>query len=100
MLLVNEFKDLGDLAGSILDFAKAGDMLGRHNHDENTIHITIVARGSVKISSHDWEKVATAGQIIDFRPFEPHQFEALEDNTRVINVVKKYGGVNNDYVQE
>ena len=100
MLLVNEFVGLGDLVGAIMDFEKVGDALGKHNHDENSIHITIVARGSIKVFSHDWEKTVAAGQIIDFRPYEPHEFVALEDNTRVVNIVKKYGGVSNDYVQE
>lgn len=100
MLLVNEFKNLGDLVGAIVDFEKVGDTLGKHNHDENTIHITIVARGSIKVFSHDWEKIAIAGQVIDFQPFEPHDFVALEDNTRIINIVKKHGGVSNDYSQE
>ena len=94
MLLVNDFIGLGNLVGAIMDFEKVGDVLGKHNHDENSAHITIVARGSVKVSSHDWEKVVTAGQVVDFRPYEPHEIAALEDNTRIINIVKKYGGVN------
>lgn len=100
MLLVNDFTGLGDLVGAIIDFEKVGDVLSKHNHDEKTIHITIVARGSIKISSHDWEKTVVAGQIIDFRPYEPHEFTALEDNTRIVNIVKKYGGVNAHYGQE
>ena len=95
MLLVNPFS-LGDLHGSIYDFEGAGDVLPKHNHDEITVHITIVARGKIKAYSHDWEKEAIAGQIMDFRPNEPHEIMALEDNTRIINIVKKYGGVSDD----
>jgi len=90
-------QNLGDIRGAIYDFEKAGDILPKHNHDENSVHITIVARGKLKAYSHDWEKVADAGQIIDFRPGEPHELMALEDNTRIVNIVKKYGGVSNDY---
>jgi quercetin dioxygenase-like cupin family protein len=91
MLLVNPFA-LGDLHGSIYDFEVAGDVLPKHNHDEMTVHITVVARGKIKAYSHDWEKEATAGQIMDFRPNEPHEIVALEDDTRIINILKKSGG--------
>ena len=95
MLLVNPFS-AGELTGTIYDFEVAGDILPKHVHTENDVHITIVARGKLKAYSHDWEKVAEAGQIIDFRVGEPHELQALEDNTRIINIVKKMGGVSND----
>ena len=88
MLLGNPLKNLGDLRGIIYDFEKAGDILPKHNHTENDIHITIVARGKIKAYSHDWEIEATAGQILDFRPNEPHEIIALEDNTRIFNILK------------
>lgn len=95
MLLANPFS-MGDLNGTIFDFEVAGDILPKHVHTENDVHITIVARGKLKAYSHDWEKIAEAGQIIDFRVGEPHELMALEDNTRIINIVKKFGGVSND----
>jgi len=91
MLLVNQL-ELGDLRGSMYDFEKAGDILPKHNHDETNVHITIVARGKLKAYSHDWEKEGSAGQIMDFRPHEPHEIMALEDNTRIVNIQKKMGG--------
>jgi quercetin dioxygenase-like cupin family protein len=99
MLLVNQL-ELGNLRGSMYDFEKAGDVLPKHNHDENTVHITIVARGKIKAYSHDWSMEAVAGQLLDFRPNEPHELMALEDGTRIFNIVKKFGGQSNDYVQE
>lgn len=96
MLSVNSLENLGDIRGAMYDFEKAGDILPKHNHDENTVHITIVARGKLRAYSHDWEKEASAGQLIDFRPGEPHELMALEDNTRIFNIVKKYGGESND----
>lgn len=92
MLLVKEFL-MGDICGRMYDFERVGDVLKKHNHTENDVHITIVARGKLKVYSHDWEVEAAPGQILDFRPGEPHEFMALEDNTRIINIVKKYGGV-------
>ena len=95
MLLGKPFQ-MGDLVGTIYDYEFAGDVLPKHNHTEDNVHITIVARGSVKASSHDWELIADAGKILDFRAGEPHEIVALEDNTRIINIVKKFGGVSND----
>lgn len=89
MLLANDLKNLGDLKGVIYDFQFAGDILERHVHDELTNHITIVARGKLKAVSDNWEREATAGQIMDFKAGEPHELVAVEDNTRIINIVKK-----------
>ena len=97
MLLANKLENLGDIQGMMYDFEKEGDVLPKHNHTEDNVHITIVARGKIKAYSHDWEKIAIAGQIMDFRIGEPHELMALEDNTRIVNIIKKYGGTPNDY---
>jgi quercetin dioxygenase-like cupin family protein len=97
MLLVKSIENLGDIKGSMYDFEKVGDVLTKHVHTENDVHITIVARGKIKAYSHDWEKEAIAGQLLDFRVGEPHEIMALEDNTRIFNIIKKYGGESNDY---
>ena len=96
MLLVKPLDNLGDIQGAMYDFEKSGDVLTKHVHTENDVHITIVARGKIKAYSHDWEKEAVAGQLVDFRPGEPHEIMALEDGTRIFNIIKKYGGVSND----
>jgi len=97
MLLTKPLKNLGDIKGTIYDFEKIGDILPKHIHTENDVHITIVAKGKLKAYSHDWEQEAVAGQILDFRVGEPHELMALEDNTRIFNIVKKYGGQSNDF---
>lgn len=91
---------MGDIRGVIYDFEKAGDLLEKHNHDETNVHITIVAKGSIKAYSHDWEVVVPAGKIIDFPPNQPHEFMALEDDTRVVNILKNNRGAVNDYAKE
>ena len=96
MLLPKPLTDCGDLRGTIYDFEKVGDVLPKHNHTENDVHITIVARGKLKAYSHDWELEATPGQVLNFRAGEPHELMALEDNTRIVNIIKKMGGVVND----
>lgn len=97
MLLAKPLEGVGDIVGTIYDFEFVGDVLPKHVHTEDDVHITIVAKGKIKAYSHDWEKTADAGQIINFRPGEPHELMAMEDNTRIINIVKKYGGQSNDY---
>lgn len=99
MLLPKKLEHCGDLRGVIYDFEQAGDILPKHNHTEESVHITIVGRGRFKIYSHDWEIEATAGQVVNFRANEPHEIMALEDNSRIINIVKKMGGEVSDPVQ-
>lgn len=90
MLLAKTLTGLGDINGTLYDFEFAGDILPKHVHDEADVHITIVARGKLKAYSHDWEKEAVAGQILDFRVGEPHELMALEDNTRIVNILKNF----------
>jgi len=84
------------IRGSIYDFEKAGDILPKHIHTEENNHITICARGKIKVYSHDWEIVLEAGQLADFNPDEPHEFMALEDSTRIYNLLKKYKSLEKD----
>lgn len=88
--------NLGDIAGAMYDFEKAGDIVPKHVHGVEDVHITIVARGRIKAYSHDWEREAVAGQLLDFRVGEPHELMALEDGTRIFNILKKHNGTPND----
>ena len=78
----------GKLSGTVYTFEKAGDVLVMHPHAAGTEHITIVARGSVKIHGNDWEMKKSAGAVIDFPPEQSHEFIALEDNSRIVNIIK------------
>jgi quercetin dioxygenase-like cupin family protein len=93
MLLTKPLNGLGDLRGVMYDFEKSGDILSKHVHTEDNNHITIVSRGKIKVYSHDWEIEAKTGQLLDFNSGEPHEFIALEDNTRIFNIIKKYNGI-------
>jgi len=70
----------------IFDFESIGDILPMHVHDQSSIHITVVARGRIKAYSHDWEKEAAAGAVLNFREGEPHEVMALEAGTRIVNI--------------
>ena len=81
---------MGKLNGIIFDFDDVGDELPLHVHDEQTVHISIVARGSVKIfgPKGSWETIASAGTVLDWDVGQYHGFIALEPNTRLVNIVK------------
>ena len=88
MLLAKEFV-FGDIRGTMYIFEYAGDVLSKHNHTEETAHITIVANGRLEAYSHDWKKEFCNGQLADFPAGQPHEFKALEDQTKIFNIVKK-----------
>lgn len=80
----------GDLAGVVYTFPVKGDVLPMHTHGEKDVHITIVARGRVTI--HGPGLVSTdyaAGAVIDNAAPITHEIIALEDNSRIVNIVKK-----------
>jgi len=79
---------LGRLTGAIYDFPVNGDVLPMHQHSEGDVHITVVARGSFKAHGNGWEQVLKAGDVADWKPNDPHEFVALEDNSRIVNIVK------------
>lgn len=87
MLEVKPFT-LGRLVGSIYDFPEIGDVLPMHSHTENDVHISIVARGSFKTHGIGWERISHAGDVLDWKPGDPHEFVALEANSRLVNIVK------------
>ena len=84
--------EFGDLKGSIYSFEFKDDELPTHEHDENTNHISIIARGSFKcIGRPEIEgQIIKNGQVVDWEANEPHGFIALEDNSRMIQIQKKY----------
>jgi len=87
--LLSKNLSAASLSGTIYDFEVAGDVLPMHDHDETNAHITVVARGSVKASGEGWERVFKSGAVIDFPANQPHEFVALQPNTRIVNIVKQ-----------
>jgi len=88
MLSSESVRGWGDLAGVIYDFEKSGDILPKHTHAKVDSHITIIVRGKVKIYSHDWEILGFPGNIIDIKENVPHEIMALEDNSKIVNLLK------------
>lgn len=86
-LLSNAFST-GGLSGIVYTFEKAGDVLPMHTHTEGDAHITIVARGKIRAHGNEWETEYSAGAVIDFPSEQSHEFVALEDNSRIVNITK------------
>jgi quercetin dioxygenase-like cupin family protein len=89
MSLLSKPITAGNLSGAVFDFEVAGDILPMHIHNESTAHITIVARGSMKMRGIDWERNYECGAILDCPAGQAHEFVALEDNPRLVNIIKK-----------
>jgi quercetin dioxygenase-like cupin family protein len=88
MSLLSKPLSAGRLAGVIYTFEKAGDVLPMHTHTKGDAHITIVARGKIRAHGNEWEAEYGAGAVIDFPSNQSHEFIALEDNSRVVNITK------------
>ena len=80
--------EFGNLRGTIYDANDVDDILPMHTHDEDTVHITIVARGSFRAHGDGWEMTAKAGDVIDWKVGQAHELIALEPNSRFVNIVK------------
>jgi quercetin dioxygenase-like cupin family protein len=89
----------GNLAGIIYDFPEAGDVLPMHTHTEADVHISIVARGAFRAHGNGWERVVNAGDVLDWRANDPHEFVALDAGARLVNIVKGHGAAGTDAVQ-
>jgi len=77
-----------NILGGIYTFEKAGDVLLMHNHTEATAHISVVVCGKIKAHGDGWEREHSANDVIDFPADQPHEFTALEDDTRIVNIQK------------
>lgn len=89
MSLVSKTFSVGKLSGTIYDFEMVGDTLSSHVHDEDTAHITVVAKGSIKCTGDGWEQTWECGRVVEIKAFQSHQFEALEPNSRVVNIITR-----------
>jgi quercetin dioxygenase-like cupin family protein len=81
----------GDLRGTIYDFAHAGDILPMHRHGPDDVHISVIARGRFRCrGSFPQREVELAeGAFVDWDAGVEHEFVALTDNARLVNIIKK-----------
>ena len=90
MLIGQALDGVGDLHGICYDFEQAGVTISMHTHPVETEHIMIVAKGSVKAHGDDFEFILHAGDLVVLPEGRPHEIVALENNTRIFNIAKKY----------
>ena len=88
MSLLSTPLNAGKLLGTVYTFEQAGDLLPMHTHTDGNAHITIVARGKVKAHGNEWEAEYSTGAVIDFPVDQSHEFIALEDDSRIVNINK------------
>ena len=80
--------EFGSVSGKVLDFPEVGDTLPMHEHGEVGNHFTVIARGSFMARGVDWYCTLNAGDIVDWPANQPHEFSALEPNSRLVNIIK------------
>jgi quercetin dioxygenase-like cupin family protein len=83
-----EQKQFGKLFGSLYSFEERDDKLPMHDHTEENVHVTFVLSGSFRVHGGGWEITSKAGDFIDWQPGQFHEFIALEQNSRFLNIVK------------
>ena len=78
----------GVINGSVYDFPEIDDVLPMHSHTEDDSHISIVAKGSFRAHGDGWERTLVTGNVVDWPAYYPHEFVALEANSRLVNIRK------------
>ena len=63
----------------MMSFEKAGDIEEGHTHEFD--HVTLLSKGSLKITSDGKETIFTAPHLIFIAKDKEHRLEALEDGT-------------------
>ena len=86
MSLVSKTFVIDDLSGTIYDFERIGDLLPMHEHTQINNHISIVSRGSFMARGKSWTRELRLGAVVQWEPHDPHEFEALEPLSRLVNV--------------
>ncbi len=74
--------------GTHYRFPKAGLVLPAHTHTERLNHVSVVLAGSFKARVGEQVRRITHGDIIALPAQVPHSFEALEEQSVLLNVVR------------
>ena len=98
-MLQHNLLNVDSIRGIVFDFPEVGDVLPMHTHDETNVHITICARGRLRVFSNQFELEISAGEVWDWEDGVWHGFEALEPNSRIVNIIKAYSNPNEEIKQ-
>jgi quercetin dioxygenase-like cupin family protein len=84
---------IGDLRGGRYDFDHVGDEIPLHVHQtEVDNHVTIVARGRIKVYNHHRSDEYEAPTMIAHKVGTPHAIMALTDGACIFNIRTSLGG--------
>lgn len=89
-MISKNYKD-GDLSGTLYKFESLEDKLPLHSHSSFDNHVTFVLKGKVKIISGKWERECLPGDLISFEEDSPHEILNLEEDSLILNLLKKKG---------
>lgn len=78
----------GRLSVAVSDFPEAGDILPSHSHTNETAHITIVSKGSIRVIAGEWTQDIECGKVLDLPANQKHEFIAVQPNSQIVNIVK------------
>ena len=98
-MLQHKLLNVDSIRGIVFDFPEVGDVLPMQTHDETNVHITICARGRLRVFSNQFELEISAGEVWDWEDGVWHGFEALEPNSRIVNIIKAYSNPNEEIKQ-
>jgi len=74
--------------GVIVDFETVGEVFGEHRHAVEQNHVTVVARGGISAFGETQfnGQEFRAGAVIVWDAPLSHGFQALTDDTRIVNI--------------
>jgi quercetin dioxygenase-like cupin family protein len=86
MRIFQDFYKSGVICGIVYTLEQGSGIPMHAHREEKYYHNTVVLNGSVLIYGKDWQRLVKAGEMCDFDSSLPHEIQALEDNTRIINM--------------
>ncbi|SRR6266478_5590019 len=84
---------MGRLRGAIYTFQEIGDVLPMHKHTEIDVHITIVAKGCIRIHGPEiGDKDYEEGSVIDWEVGKDHEFISRTRGAVAVHIFKNTVG--------
>lgn len=77
---------VGILNMTIYTFSAVGDTVPMHAHPEGECHISIVAKGIIKMHGREWAEDCGPGTMKQFMPNKLHEFVAVEVPAKLIGI--------------
>lgn len=68
----------------------AGETIPLHMHSAPSAHVTLCPKGRCRASGPWGAMELMPGPVYDFPAHSPHEFVALCDGTRIVNIQKRY----------